>query len=179
MLASNVHNFISFSQQLNKVGTICPLGFPGGGSGNEPAYQHRRHKRRGFDPWVGKIPWRREWHSMQVFFPEESSGRGTWQATVHGAAKSWTLLSPWAPAAVGPIDRDWFNLSEVGSAAVVFYKAVQGLLICIYTNERCLKTQRPQLCLRKIRGTWWKKWKEKSGHGGVSLCSMCTSVCLL
>ena len=33
--------------------------FPGGASGREPACQHRRHKRRGSNPWVGKIPWRR------------------------------------------------------------------------------------------------------------------------
>ena len=31
-------------------------GFPGGASGKEPAHQCRRRKRRGFDPWVGKIP---------------------------------------------------------------------------------------------------------------------------
>ena len=35
------------------------LSFPGGDSGKEPIYQSRRHKRRGFDPWVGKIPWMR------------------------------------------------------------------------------------------------------------------------
>ena len=29
---------------------------PGGTSGKEPACQCRRHKRHGFDPWVGKIP---------------------------------------------------------------------------------------------------------------------------
>ena len=32
----------------------------GGASGKEPACQCRRHKRPRFDPWVGKIPWRRE-----------------------------------------------------------------------------------------------------------------------
>ena len=37
------------------------LGFPGGASGKEPACQCRRHKRCGFDPWVGKISWRRAW----------------------------------------------------------------------------------------------------------------------
>ena len=26
-------------------------------------------KRREFDPWVGKIPWRRKWQSIAVFFP--------------------------------------------------------------------------------------------------------------
>ena len=31
-------------------------GSPGGASGKEPACQCRRHKRHGFDPWVGKIP---------------------------------------------------------------------------------------------------------------------------
>ena len=34
-------------------------GFPGGTSNKEPACQNRRHKRLGFDPWVGKIPRRR------------------------------------------------------------------------------------------------------------------------
>ena len=33
------------------------IGFPGGASGKEPICQCRRHKRREFDPWVGKIPW--------------------------------------------------------------------------------------------------------------------------
>ena len=25
--------------------------------------------RRGLDPWVGKIPWRRKWQSTPVFLP--------------------------------------------------------------------------------------------------------------
>ena len=28
--------------------------------------------RPGFDPWVGKIPWRRAWQPTPVFFPGES-----------------------------------------------------------------------------------------------------------
>ena len=31
--------------------------------------------RRGFDPWVGKSPWRRAWQSTQVFLPGESQGQ--------------------------------------------------------------------------------------------------------
>ena len=31
-----------------------------------------RCKRCGFDPWVGKIPWRRAWQSTPVLFPGES-----------------------------------------------------------------------------------------------------------
>ena len=28
-----------------------------------------------FDPWVGKIPWRREWLPTLVFLPRESHGQ--------------------------------------------------------------------------------------------------------
>ena len=34
---------------------------PGGASGKEPAYQCRRGETDRFDPWVGKLPWRRAW----------------------------------------------------------------------------------------------------------------------
>jgi len=29
----------------------------------------------GFDPWVGKIPWRRKWQPTPVFVPGESHGQ--------------------------------------------------------------------------------------------------------
>ena len=48
------------------------MGFPGGASGKEPTCQCRRHKRRGFDLWVKKIPWRRAWQPTPVFLPGES-----------------------------------------------------------------------------------------------------------
>ena len=51
------------------------MGFPGGTSGKEPACQCRRCKRLGFDPWVGKIPWRRAWQPTPVFLPGESHGQ--------------------------------------------------------------------------------------------------------
>ena len=50
-------------------------GFLGGASGKEPFYQYRRNKRQGFDPWVGKIPWRRAWQPTPVFLPGESHGQ--------------------------------------------------------------------------------------------------------
>ena len=31
-----------------------------------------QYRRRGFDPWVGKIPWRRKWQPIPVFLPEKS-----------------------------------------------------------------------------------------------------------
>ena len=34
-------------------------------------------KRCRFDPWAGKIPWRRKWQPTPEFLPEESLGRGS------------------------------------------------------------------------------------------------------
>jgi len=51
------------------------LDFPGGTSGKEPACQCRGHKRHRFNPWVGKIPWRRAWQATPVFLPGESHGQ--------------------------------------------------------------------------------------------------------
>ena len=48
--------------------------------------------RPGLDPWVRKIPWRREWLPALLFLPEEFH-RGAWQATVHRVTKSQTQLS--------------------------------------------------------------------------------------
>ena len=51
--------------------------FPGGASGKEPACSAGRCKRLGFDPWVGKIPWRRARQSNPVSLPEESHGQSS------------------------------------------------------------------------------------------------------
>ena len=54
---------------------MCVLSFSGGTGGKEPACQSRRWKRGGFDPWVGKIPWRRAWQPTPILLPGESHGQ--------------------------------------------------------------------------------------------------------
>ena len=46
--------------------------------------------RPGFDPWVRKIPWRRQWHPTPVLLPGKSHGRRSLQAIVDGLTKSQT-----------------------------------------------------------------------------------------
>ena len=36
---------------------------------------HLPSRRRGFDPWVRKIPWRRKWQPTPVFLPGKSHGQ--------------------------------------------------------------------------------------------------------
>ena len=66
-----------------------PSGFPGG-SVSERIFLRCRRPR--FDPWVGKIPWKRK-YILQYSCLENLMDRRAWWATVHGVTKSQTGLS--------------------------------------------------------------------------------------
>ena len=59
-------------------------GLPWWLSGKESAYQCRRC---GFDPWVGKILWRRNGNPLQYPCLGNPMDSGAWSTTVHGATK--------------------------------------------------------------------------------------------
>ena len=48
-------------------------------------------RRPGFDPWVRRIPQRREWQPTPVFLPGESHGQRN--LVGYGVAKNWTRLT--------------------------------------------------------------------------------------
>ena len=52
--------------------------FLGGSVIKNPTCQCKTFRRRGFSPWVGKIPWRRKWHPLQYFCLESPMDRGAW-----------------------------------------------------------------------------------------------------
>ena len=70
-------------------------GFVAGGSvGKNLPAQCRSRRRCRFDPQVGKIASEEEMASpLQYSCLEDPKDRGSWRATVHGVAKSWTRLS--------------------------------------------------------------------------------------
>ena len=61
-------------------------------SGKEPACQRRRHKRCGFDPWVGKIPCRRAWQPTPLFLLENLTDRRDWRTTEQRVGHDWSDL---------------------------------------------------------------------------------------
>ena len=62
--------------------------FPGGANDKEPACQSEDTRDSGFNPWVGKIPWRSIWQPTSVFLLENPKDRGAWWAIIHGVAKN-------------------------------------------------------------------------------------------
>ena len=71
------------------------MGFPGGSDSKESACG-----RPGFDPWVGKFPWRRKWQPTPVFLPGESQGQ-----------RSLAGYCPWSRKEWGPTERLHFHFS--------------------------------------------------------------------
>ena len=66
------------------------MGFPGGSGGKESfCNAEDLDLIPGFDPWVGKIPWRRAWQPSILAW-RIPMDRGAWGPTVHGIANSWT-----------------------------------------------------------------------------------------
>ena len=64
--------------------------------------------RPGFDPWVGKIPWRREWLPTPVFLPGEVHGQRSLAGyIVHGVVKSQAELSDSHILCVGEDVENW------------------------------------------------------------------------
>jgi len=81
------HPFFGLFPRIWVLWSVCEYvsqGFLGGPAVEESACQCRRC---GFDPWVGKIPWRRKWHPLQYSCLESPMDRGAWRAIVHGVAK--------------------------------------------------------------------------------------------
>ena len=74
------------------LGYILEIDFTGGFSGKEHACQCRRHKRRGFDPWVRKIPGGGHGNPLQYSCLEKPMDREVWWATVHRVEKSQVRL---------------------------------------------------------------------------------------
>ena len=117
------HTFYMWSSlcaQATKEYT-CACGFPGGTSGKEPTCQCGRQKRYVFDPWVGKIPWKRAWQLTPVFLPGEFHGQRTWWAAVQGVTKSLIGLK-------------WLSTTAYPGFQQMPWAGKHGMLI-EYTNE--------------------------------------------
>ena len=70
---------------------IVSLGFPCSSVSKESACSAGDP---GFDPWVGKIPWRRKWQPNPVSLPGRSHGQKSLAGcTVCGVTKSQARLS--------------------------------------------------------------------------------------
>ena len=93
------------------------LGFPGGSDRKESAC----NVRPGFNPWVGKIPWRKERLPTPVFWPGEFH----------------RLYSPWGRKESERTERLTFQTAQTWSVlgTVLGPEVVQDLFSCLKKNQ--------------------------------------------
>ena len=68
-----MHNFNQVFENLNAYTNLYVFVYKY--FSKESTCQCRKHKRHGFDPWVGKLPWTREWQPTPVFLSGEFHGQ--------------------------------------------------------------------------------------------------------
>ncbi|KAB0368875.1 hypothetical protein FD755_019909 [Muntiacus reevesi] len=86
--------------------------------GKEPTCQHRRCKRRGFDPWIGKIPWRSAWQPTPDCPPEAGDFRAQ-QCSAHNDVKYHGQFYEWLPVSNDPDNPCSLKCQAKGTALVV------------------------------------------------------------
>ena len=64
-------------------------GLPQWLSGKDSDYQCRSQSRGYFDPWVGRIPWRRAWPPTPIFLPGKSRGQRSLVGCNPWGCKEW------------------------------------------------------------------------------------------
>ena len=103
--AKNPSIFSPFPSSFSSSGSLRVGKFPmlpGWLSGKESACQCRRC---GFDPWVGKIPWRMSWQPSPAFLSGKSHGQ-----------RSLVGYSPWGLKRVGhdlvTKQQQFFNIRQ-------------------------------------------------------------------
>ena len=82
------------------------LGFAWWLSGQNVCQQWKRHRRCMFHPWMGKVPWRREWQPTQVFLLKNPMDRVTWWATVQRVAESQIYIYI---LGINPLSNKWLG----------------------------------------------------------------------
>ena len=123
-------------------------------------------RRPGFDPWVGKIPWKREWQTTPVFLPGESHR----QRSLEG-------YSPWGPTELDATKR----LKPQALLRVIFQKlhylfifdcAGSSLLVRAFFSS-CSKPGLLSSCGAQASGSTGFSCcgAQALGHAGFSSCS--------
>ena len=120
--------------------------------------------RPGFNPWVGKVPWRRAWQPTPVFLPGERHGQRTLAGcSPRGPAKSQTRLTTptldvgWC-AGVN-LDRNNALFRNLSWRAVCKWD-LQGWQLGL---QECRGSRKGLMAFRAVRKARCRSWQEDRG----------------
>ena len=88
----------------------------------------------GFNTWVGKIFWKREWQPTPVFLPGESHDRGAWWTRVHGITKSQTWLRDFHFHSAEKLNKDGDNIQPWRTPVPILNQSVVPCLVLTFAS---------------------------------------------
>ena len=127
--------WVSFLHQVAKVNWVKTnfFGLPRWHSGKESAWQCKRCRRHGSDPWIRKIPGRRNWQPSPLFLPGES----------HGQTKHACLSPSGHCLPVGPMRAVTVTTTEPSSSSLRAAITVVCALEPVLWNKRSHSSEKP------------------------------------
>ena len=94
-------------------------------------------RRSGFNPWVGKTPWRREWLSTPVFLPGEYHGKSSLAGYSPWGCKEWDMT-------------EWLTITIITKR--VWSQTIWFVRRQLYPRNCASEKSRPGRCLRQMNG---------------------------
>ena len=133
-------------------------------NGKKICLQCRRHRRCKFDPWVGKIPWRRKWQPTPVFLPEKSqehrslagcSPRGLKELDM---TEHWSQREPQLARCARELPFKWMLQSH----ASLYTIGAQDDILTATSGEVLKQNSKPLLEAWHHEKVWYNKYRKFS-----------------
>ena len=118
-------------------------------------------RRPGFSPWVGKIPWRREWQPTPVFWPGESHGQRSLAGDSPWGHKEWDMIERLTPSWVPEIIWGTHTLRNMAPGIWV---AGSGSRLPIFSLQATEEVNSPSPC---VTHPWSHAWHTEGAQEWV------------
>ena len=123
---------------LNSALLVSFGGLPWWLSGKDPACQWGRPR---FDPWVGKIPWRRKWQPDPVFLPGKFHGQRSLVGYSPRGCESRTRLNDWTTT------MQWALSDADAISPWIKVLSIEDPELCQFMSLLCFKSSSDSLLI--------------------------------
>ena len=173
------YNYFSvFPTEKNWPAALClynlviylHLGFPSGSDGKESC----QFRTPGFNPWVRKIPWRREWQPAPVFLPRELHeqrslvGYHPWGCKESDMTEGLTLSVPFFCISYISVNKSYLFFSFWRTLLcrqnLCAFTSLQMTQFCSFLWPSSIPLSEKAMAPYSSTLTWKIPWTEKPGR---------------
>jgi len=142
------HQYTRVQISLHFLLTFIIMSFPGNTSGKEPTCQCRKHKRCRFNPWVGKIPWRRPWQPQSLGWEDPLEEAMATHSSILAWRIQWTEKSgPLRSIGLQRVRPDWNYLAPMQVIIIKYHLSLVTFLSHCMNTSSFIFSLATYLCL--------------------------------